>query len=111
MTLELFQDDALDLDLVIDTSEGTGEIFASIRTVASVMGIRTDVVERFVRLGLKMEVVNTEIPTSDGLKEVGFLNEDQIIAVMFKYSPDILEDLTDDGIRGFFHDLANFEVK
>jgi hypothetical protein len=109
MNLELFQDDAANLDLVIDTSEGLGEIFASIRTVASVMGIRTDVVERFVRLGLRMDVVNAEVPTSDGLKEVGFLNEDQIIAVMFKYSPDILDDLTDDGIRGFFHDLV--EVK
>jgi hypothetical protein len=112
MKLELFQDDALAIDIVIDTDGSFGEIFASSRTVASVMGVSTGLVDRFIRLGLKMELVKAEIPTSTGLKDVGFLNEDQIIAVIYKYSPDLLDELSPvTGIRGFFHELANFEVK
>jgi hypothetical protein len=120
------------LDIIIDFSIGIGEVFASYETVSMVVGVSIESVMEVIRcfeeppivtgtdlypndptLARAIDAMGTNIRSihTDALEDHGFLNENQITAVMASYFPALLDNCIQlYGIRGFFHELAGFEI-
>jgi hypothetical protein len=100
------------LELVIDNT--TGESFASISAVARMTDKDKSLISRYVNGGLKtvarMALKMAEINTTTGLKTVALLTEDQMLEVIKRYKPELLEALNKPALRMYLHHLAGYTV-
>jgi hypothetical protein len=98
------------LELVVDTN--TGETFASIRAVARMTDKDDKTIRNYVSGRIKgadkMELKTTEIQTPGGLQAADLLNEKQIVKVIKRYKPALLEAFAEAGIRVFLQQLVGY---
>ncbi len=109
-TLSRYDQDGLELAI----NNETGEVFASISAVARMTDKQPSLIEKNVNGKLKsvskMTLVEAKLATTQGLRAVSLLNEDQILELVSKYKPTLLMQFAKVGLRLGLQQLVGYKV-
>ena len=110
MNLTKYENDGLELFINTDT----GACFASISAVARMCDRPKSTISRYVNGQYKgvdyMQPLENFSITNGGRQKCKLLNEEQIIEVIARYNPSLLQACAKAGLRVYLHKLAGFKV-
>jgi hypothetical protein len=108
--LQSYSTESIPEGLYIDNN--TGEVFASTRSLARLIGVNSGTLHRFIELDsvAKNAVEMAEVQTATGLKTVALHPESTILKAIKKYKPSLLDAFEMCGLRVFLHGMAGFRV-